>query len=350
MSSESVISTYSDNKTKQSIFTVERKTTTSIMILFIALMSLWLSEASAQKYSVMSFRLLPNDVSAFISPVTDLNGDDCALIKIQASEDFVFSTPLGIVKRIDKTGEIWLYVPKGTKKITLKHAEWGVLRDYLLPVRIDSHMTYEMILDEPERVRIPMIVETVTDTIVETVRDTLVVTHTDTLLIAKPRQRVPFSLTATLGATFGGRSNTLAAGIMVAAMRRHGCWIHVVSDFGKPGHTVASCDRHGVIDGATPYFTGKTRHYLLLAAAGAIHRVSSSVAIFEGIGYGNDHTSWERSASDGGGYVRNSYYSRSGILFELGTLVSVRNIALSLSVSSIKGLSWYGSVGIGYKF
>ena len=41
-----------------------------------------------------------------------------------------FSTPLGIVKRIDKVGEIWLYVPRGTRKITIKHPQLGVLRDY----------------------------------------------------------------------------------------------------------------------------------------------------------------------------------------------------------------------------
>lgn len=67
--------------------------------------------ATAQKFSVSSFRELPNDVTAFINPVNDLNDEGCALIKVQASPDFAFSTPLGIVKRENMTGEIWLYVP-----------------------------------------------------------------------------------------------------------------------------------------------------------------------------------------------------------------------------------------------
>lgn len=93
----------------------------------IAIMSLLLMpfSCSAQDFSVASFRLLPNDVSAFIDNVRDLNDEACALMKIEAPSDFAFSTPLGIVKRKDEVGEIWLYLPKGTKMLTLKHPEWG---------------------------------------------------------------------------------------------------------------------------------------------------------------------------------------------------------------------------------
>ena len=74
------------------------------------------SSAWAQRFRWSLFKMLPNDVSAFINPVRDLNDEDCALVKVIASEDFAFSTPLGIVKRIDKTGEIWLYLPRGSKE------------------------------------------------------------------------------------------------------------------------------------------------------------------------------------------------------------------------------------------
>ena len=36
----------------------------------------------AQEFSVESFRQLPNDVSAFINVVYDLNDDACALVKV----------------------------------------------------------------------------------------------------------------------------------------------------------------------------------------------------------------------------------------------------------------------------
>ena len=75
----------------------------------------------AQQFSVASFRLLTNDISAYISPVRDLNDEACALIKVVGNADFVFSTPLGIVQRKDEVGEIWVYVPHGTVLLTIKH-------------------------------------------------------------------------------------------------------------------------------------------------------------------------------------------------------------------------------------
>ena len=48
---------------------------------------------------------MPNDVSAFITPVRDLNDEPCALVKVEAPSDFAFSTPLGIVSRKDEVGE-----------------------------------------------------------------------------------------------------------------------------------------------------------------------------------------------------------------------------------------------------
>lgn len=65
--------------------------TTAILLVFSAM--------HAQRFSVQSFRQLPNDISAYIQPVKDLNDEACALIKIVGSRDFVFSTPLGVVKR-----------------------------------------------------------------------------------------------------------------------------------------------------------------------------------------------------------------------------------------------------------
>lgn len=106
--------------------------------------------ALAQQFSVTKFRVLPNDVSAFITPVRDLNDEACALLKVTATPEYAFSSPLGIVMRKDNVGEIWLYLPKGTKKITIKHPEWGVMRDYKFEKPLESHMTYEMVINSPK--------------------------------------------------------------------------------------------------------------------------------------------------------------------------------------------------------
>ncbi|MBO4802614.1 MAG: hypothetical protein J5545_12250 [Bacteroidaceae bacterium] len=106
---------------------------------------------SAQQMKVVEFRELPNDLTAnrYGTSKTDDNGETAALIKIVTPEtDFIFDGgSMGIVDRIQKPGEIWLYIPRGSQKLTINHSAFGVLRNYTYPVPIQSAKTYEMLLD-----------------------------------------------------------------------------------------------------------------------------------------------------------------------------------------------------------
>lgn len=161
------------------------KTTTTLgnarpLLLALCLWLLCCGSARSQEFTVSSFRLLPNDVSAFVNSVRDLNDEACALVKVEAPSDFAFSTPLGIVKRKDEVGEIWLYLPQGTKMLTLKHPVWGVLRDYQLGTTLESRMTYELKVDVPR-----LALAEHHDTIVQ------VRTIIDTVTVALSRPRSP---------------------------------------------------------------------------------------------------------------------------------------------------------------
>lgn len=312
----------------------------------IVLVLLTCTGAAAQKFSVASFRNLPNDVTAFINPINDLNGEGCALVKVQATPDFAFSTPLGIVKRENKTGEIWLYLPNGSKKITLKHPEWGVLRDYAFPSKLVSHMTYEMRIDEPGVYKSVTSSPNLHNKVV-TVHDTLVMTRVDTLIVRPVKKKIPLRLTALADISFGSNAKTLMGGIMVAVMRVHGGFVHFATDFGSCPSTNLTCDRHGFIGGTNPYYTDGKRHSSLMATGGAIHRLSGRISLFEGIGYGSTETVWQLAESEGGGYVKNSHYSHRGVAFEVGTIVNMNRIAIKASVSSIKGTQWFASIGVG---
>ena len=103
----------------------------------------------AQEFEVRSFRCLTNDITALGGSVRDLNDEACALIKVVGDPDVVFSTPLGIVARKNEVGEIWIYVPHGTMKLTIKHPRWGVLRDYRFPSALESRLTYELVIAPP---------------------------------------------------------------------------------------------------------------------------------------------------------------------------------------------------------
>lgn len=302
---------------------------------------LWLLSAGSalsQEFSVSSFRILPNDVSAFVNSVRDLNDEACALVKVEAPSDFAFSTPLGIVKRKDEVGEIWLYLPKGTKMLTLKHPEWGVLRDYKLGMVLESRMTYEMKLSLPK----PAIAER-HDTIVQ------VRTVVDTVTVARTRPKLPLSLYAL--ATIGAHDNGPSYGVFFAMMRRHGFFVHASTDFGSIGKTNGSCSKDGSIGGTNekPYYSGKTANSHYTVTAGAIHRLTKGVCLFEGVGYGRSAVAWQLAESEGGGYVQNDGLTHKGVAGEVGALVSFGSIAVSASAVTIAGKQWQGCLGVGIK-
>ena len=104
--------------------------------------------AVAQNLRVESFRELTTDMTARIeAPLRDQNGEWCALIKVTSNvlNDLEFQSPgLGIAKIEKHTGEKWLYIPAGSKTISLFHTFCGALRDYRYPVKIERQMVYEM--------------------------------------------------------------------------------------------------------------------------------------------------------------------------------------------------------------
>lgn len=292
--------------------------------------------ASEDGFSVVSFKPLGNDVTAFISPVRDLNGEACALIKVVAPQEFAFSTPLGIVRRKDKTGEIWLYVPKGTKTITIKHPLWGVLRDYRFGIKLESHNTYELRLDFPKQQEIAT-------------HDTIVMTKTITDTIRVETRQQPVPLAINLLATAAFHKNGPLWGFMAMMLWRHGFYVHASSDLRSTGGTRLNCDKNGSIDGTTPYYTGKTSHSNFTITAGAAHRLTSSLALFEGMGYGHAATAWQLGKSEGGGYALNDGLTHKGMSGEAGLLYSHKRLCVSASVITIAGKQWQGCVGIGFK-
>ena len=114
----------------------------TILMLFVG--------AFAQSISVKSFQALPMDMTAssIEGKKIDQNGDVAALIKVVTNETgFVFEGgTLGIVDVQQRISEIWVWVPRGLRKITIMHPQFGQLRDYRFPVNIEAERTYELML------------------------------------------------------------------------------------------------------------------------------------------------------------------------------------------------------------
>lgn len=110
--------------------------------------------AQAQSISVKSFRALPMDMTAssLEGKRIDQNGQVAALIKVMTTQTgFVFEGgTLGIVDSQQRIGEIWVWVPRASRKITILHQQLGGLRDYRYPIEIEAERTYEMVLTTDE--------------------------------------------------------------------------------------------------------------------------------------------------------------------------------------------------------
>ena len=118
-------------------------------LLIVLTLLFCIAEAEAQNISVKSFKPLPTDLTANLegSKEIDQNGEVAALIKVITTETgFVFDVGmLGIVKQVQKVGEIWVYVPHGIQRISINHQKLGRLAEpYYFPIPIEVARTYEL--------------------------------------------------------------------------------------------------------------------------------------------------------------------------------------------------------------
>lgn len=120
------------------------------VVLLIALLMLSFG-LHAQSISVKSFRPLEGDMTttSATGKRIDRNNEVAALIKVVTTETgFTFEAgTLGIVDSQQRNGEIWVWVPRASRKITILNQKFGVLRDYRYPVEIQADRTYEMVLE-----------------------------------------------------------------------------------------------------------------------------------------------------------------------------------------------------------
>ena len=118
--------------------------------LLVIILLFYLLRAYSQSISVKSFRPLVGDMTTTSAEGKriDQNGEVAALIKVVTNETgFVFEGgTLGIVGSQQRVSEIWVWVPRASRKITIMHQQLGQLRDYRFPVEIEADRTYEMVL------------------------------------------------------------------------------------------------------------------------------------------------------------------------------------------------------------
>lgn len=99
----------------------------------------------AQDIKITKFERNVTSIRGSFEQVLDNANEAGALIRFYVRDDgFVFEPNLGVLKEDRSSyGEVRLWVPKGTKRITVRHKNMLPLLGYEIPTNIESKATYD---------------------------------------------------------------------------------------------------------------------------------------------------------------------------------------------------------------
>lgn len=115
-----------------------------LLLIMIGLVVPLKSMAQTKYVQITKFERNYTSLKASVTPVKDNAGEECAMIRFWYSgSDFIIEPNMGYLKKEDDPGETRMWVPKGTKRITIRHNDDMPLRNYSIPMPIESKVAYD---------------------------------------------------------------------------------------------------------------------------------------------------------------------------------------------------------------
>lgn len=116
-------------------------------VLLLATLSMAIN-LKAQDIKVSKFERNYTSLIARMHPVYDNSGEGCAVFRcFVRGKGYTIEPNLGVVKDSLVEGEIILWVPQGTKRITVRHTGSRPLVGYEIPLRIETKTDYNVFID-----------------------------------------------------------------------------------------------------------------------------------------------------------------------------------------------------------
>ncbi len=327
--------------------------------LLVALLMLPLT-GMAQEIKIEDFQKLERDMSARTAKVKDVNGDLCALLKIETTEKGFEFSGCNIEKTEQKTGEIWLFASPGVKFITIKHKDFGVLRNYQFPQSIESGVVYQIKLStEAKEVKIDTstinkAVESKIDAKMEEMNKKLAELEQlkqdiqnqpkqeEAPVYVKPlSDRDKFVMLTAAYST----SPQLSVGLSFGMLKTWGWYVSVAS--GLEFDALKAQREDDAAGTAGYYYDGNNTSARLSAHAGIMYRVAKPMAIKLGLGYGMRNLAFSTFDGD---YVMINSASHKGLECSAGVHLSLGRMALAVDLLTIGFKYSEIKVGIGYNF
>ena len=308
-------------------------------------------------FYIKSFRELSTDLDARLDPRTDQNGRRAALIKVVTTETgFEFDVGvMGIVDVKQEVGEIWVYVPENILKITIKHKNFGVIREFAFGIPIVSAAVYELVLNTPtkatEYIYIPVIDSTTTNK-----PDSLDYYGHELQQPHWPEDEESRFESSVFILASAGVIPDFSAGIMSGKVIRHkdkkmggGYYVKARSNFKFQTRFDYECLSDGTRNGEAIWTkpdgsTWKTRYTV---TCGGIWHCHKNLNILAGTGYGVKSLIWEDINGD---RAKVKDCSFRGLAADLGTMATFGKFAITAGVSTVKFKYFDFEVGIGVIF
>ena len=304
-----------------------------IFILLLAAVS-----ASAQRDSsdfyVQSFKKLEWDLDARSNyPMLDQNNRKAALIKVVIPDSgFDFDVGvMGVVEVRQEVGEIWVYVPEGVRKMTIRHKGYGIIRDYEFGCPIESASVYELVLHVPRHQESKVIV-----------RDSIVYVPTP-VNVETPRKRKRLGISVLAVGSVPDPSFGVMA---VWNPKRLGAYLKATGNL-KPSNYTYICHEDGTTDNGYIWTSGKGHVSRMTVTGGGIFRCLDWLSVSAGAGYGKMFLLWRDSKDN---FAKVSEASSQGFAADLGSILRFGHITAYLGANTIGFKYFYPELGVGFNF
>lgn len=118
-------------------------------LIAIILLLLIVGRVEGQDLAVKYFTLVPSDLSVQIQPRKDLNGKNCALVKVGIGFQGVQFEGNIMGEIANKVGEYWVYMPRGCRMLKVKHPNCSPIMVTFANFgieKLESNRTYQLTL------------------------------------------------------------------------------------------------------------------------------------------------------------------------------------------------------------
>lgn len=277
----------------------------------VAMLCLCVSFSYAQEIRVLSFKKLDRDLFARTNPRMDLNENPCTVIRfISPGKGLQFEGNV-IGEPLYFAGETLVYMTQGSKRITIKHPDYGVAR-YEFPEKLGKQCVYEIPLK----------------------------------LIESPDNRTRVLL---MGGVNVSAKGDVTPAVMLGFVKKWGWYLKGVSDFDMKGNSAdLEIDNDGNYNGVPAWLDNPSPKIERTAiTTGALFRPWKMLYAYAGGGYGWRNVVYEATNDM---WAKNIDRSYKGFEAECGIIFRVNGLSLQLGVQTNQFKYMEFSGGFGFIF